>query len=48
MTPWGIPYGITFFYICMDCEESWEHHFLIPSADLDQVFKRTTTWDGLA
>lgn len=48
MTPWGTPYGITFFYVCLDCEESWEHHFLIPSADLDQVFKRTTTWDGSA
>ena len=42
MTPWGTPYGITYFLHCMDCEESWEHHFLIPSADLDQVFKRTT------
>ena len=42
VTAWGAPYKIVNYYHCMNCEESWEHHFLIPSEEIDEVFKRTT------
>jgi len=42
VTPWGSPYKIVNYYHCMNCEESWEHEFLIPSNDLEEVFRRTT------